>query len=82
MPLRNHIWTKGKGDTLCYATQVNQDALQKAVEEPVDAALVVGGRNSSNTFQLYRVCESRFSERAHYIQSEAEHPLIGNDPAL
>ena len=66
----NHLWIKGKGDTLCYATQVNQDALQKAVEEPVDAALVVGGRNSSNTFQLYRVCESRFGERAHYIQSE------------
>lgn len=65
-----HIWSKGKGDTLCYATQVNQDALHKAVQEPVDAALVVGGKNSSNTFQLYRVCEQRFGERAHYIQSE------------
>ena len=67
----DHLWSKGKGDTLCYATQVNQDALQKAVAEPVDAALVVGGKNSSNTFQLYRVCEERFAERAHYIQSEA-----------
>ena len=66
-----HLWTQGKGDTLCYATQVNQDALQKAVAEDVDAALVVGGRNSSNTFQLYRVCRERFGERAHYIQSEA-----------
>ncbi|PXA05459.1 4-hydroxy-3-methylbut-2-enyl diphosphate reductase [Coraliomargarita sinensis] len=65
-----HIWSKGKGDTLCYATQVNQDALQKAVEMPVDIALVVGGKNSSNTFQLYRVCEERFGKRAHYIQSE------------
>jgi 4-hydroxy-3-methylbut-2-enyl diphosphate reductase len=66
-----HLWSKGKGDTLCYATQVNQDALQKAVNQPIDAALVVGGKNSSNTFQLYRVCEERFGERAHYIQSEA-----------
>ncbi len=65
-----HLWSKGKGDTLCYATQVNQDALQKAVEQPIDAAIVVGGRNSSNTFQLYRVCEQRFGEHAHYIQSE------------
>jgi 4-hydroxy-3-methylbut-2-enyl diphosphate reductase len=66
-----HLWSKGKGDTLCYATQVNQDALQKAVEQPIDTALVVGGKNSSNTFQLYRVCEARFGENAHYIQSEA-----------
>jgi 4-hydroxy-3-methylbut-2-enyl diphosphate reductase len=66
-----HLWSKGKGDTLCYATQVNQDALHKAVEQPIDAALVVGGKNSSNTFQLYRVCMERFGENAHYIQSEA-----------
>jgi len=67
----DHLWSKGKGDTLCYATQVNQDALQKAVEQPIDAALVVGGKNSSNTFQLYRVCAGRFGGSAHYIQSEA-----------
>lgn len=66
----DHLWSKGKGDTLCYATQVNQDALQKAVEQSLDAALVVGGKNSSNTFQLYRVCEQRFGPGAHYIQSE------------
>lgn len=66
-----HLWSKGKGDTLCYATQVNQDALHKAVELPIDAAIVVGGKNSSNTFQLYRVCEERFGEKSHYIQSEA-----------
>ena len=67
----NHLWSKGKGDTLCYATQVNQDALQQAVEQPIDAALIVGGKNSSNTFQLYRVCAERFGESAHYIQSES-----------
>ena len=66
-----HLWLKGKGDTLCYATQVNQDALQKAIEQTVDAALVVGGKNSSNTFQLYRMCEQRFGKKAHFIQSEA-----------
>ena len=67
----SHLWSKGKGDTLCYATQVNQDALQQAVEQPIDAALIVGGKNSSNTFQLYRVCAERFGESAHYIQSES-----------
>ncbi|WP_269524051.1 4-hydroxy-3-methylbut-2-enyl diphosphate reductase [Coraliomargarita parva] len=69
--VESHLWSKGKGDTLCYATQVNQDALRKAVEQPVDAALVVGGKNSSNTYQLYRVCKERFGDKAHYIQSEA-----------
>ena len=66
-----HLWLKGKGDTLCYATQVNQDALHKSIEQPVDAALVIGGKNSSNTYQLYRVCEKRYGTKAHFIQSES-----------
>jgi len=69
--LEQHMAMSSKGDTLCYATQVNQDALAKAIEENVDLAIVVGGKNSSNTFQLYRICEKAFGERAFYIQSEA-----------
>jgi 4-hydroxy-3-methylbut-2-enyl diphosphate reductase len=65
-----HLWSQGKGDTLCYATQVNQDALQSALAEPIDIALVVGGHNSSNTYQLYHVCSKRLGRKAHYIQSE------------
>lgn len=65
-----HVGGAGKKDTLCYATQVNQDALARALAEPLDAAFVVGGRNSSNTYQLYRVCEARLGERAFFIQSE------------
>jgi len=60
----------GKRDTLCYATQVNQDALARALNEPLDAAFVVGGKNSSNTYQLYRVCEQALGNRAFFIQSE------------
>jgi 4-hydroxy-3-methylbut-2-en-1-yl diphosphate reductase len=66
----NHLHANSRGDTLCYATQVNQDALERALAQGADAALVIGGRNSSNTFQLFRLCEARFGERAHYIQSE------------
>ena len=58
-------------DTLCYATQVNQDALNRALQEPLDAAFVIGGKNSSNTYQLFRLCEERLGERAFFIQSEA-----------
>lgn len=60
----------GRADTLCYATQVNQDALSRALELPLDAAIVIGGRNSSNTYQLYRLCEARLGARALFIQSE------------
>jgi 4-hydroxy-3-methylbut-2-enyl diphosphate reductase len=61
---------QGRNDTLCYATQVNQDALARALAEPLDAAFVIGGKNSSNTYQLYRLCEQRLGPRAFFIQSE------------
>jgi 4-hydroxy-3-methylbut-2-enyl diphosphate reductase len=61
----------GRRDTLCYATQVNQDALARALDEPLDAALVIGGKNSSNTYQLFRLCEEKLGEKAFFIQSEA-----------
>jgi 4-hydroxy-3-methylbut-2-en-1-yl diphosphate reductase len=61
----------GKRDTLCYATQVNQDALSRALAEPLDAAFVIGGKNSSNTYQLHRLCEQRLGKSAFFIQSEA-----------
>lgn len=60
-----------RNDTLCYATQVNQDALARALASPLDAAFVIGGINSSNTYQLHRLCEQRLPGRAFFIQSEA-----------
>ncbi|AOS45365.1 4-hydroxy-3-methylbut-2-enyl diphosphate reductase [Lacunisphaera limnophila] len=66
----DHVGGADRKDTLCYATQVNQDALQRALTVPLDAAFVVGGKNSSNTYQLYRVCEQQLGQRAYFIQSE------------
>ncbi len=60
-----------KRDTLCYATQVNQDALGRALQRPLDVAFIIGGKNSSNTYQLYRLCEQQLPGRAFFIQSEA-----------
>ncbi len=65
-----HVGGSGKKDTLCYATQVNQDALSRALAEPLDAAFVIGGKNSSNTYQLFRLCEQKMGARACFIQSE------------
>jgi 4-hydroxy-3-methylbut-2-enyl diphosphate reductase len=69
----------GRRDTLCYATQVNQDALSRALAEPLDAAFVIGGKNSSNTYQLFRLGEQSLGERAFFIQSEAN---IGSRAAV
>lgn len=60
----------GRRDTLCYATQVNQDALGRALSDPLEAAFVIGGKNSSNTYQLFRLCAQKLGENAHFIQSE------------
>ena len=60
----------GRRDTLCYATQVNQDALSRALADPLDAAFVLGGKNSSNTYQLFRLCEQELGDKAFFIQSE------------
>jgi len=65
-----HVGGSGKKDTLCYATQVNQDALSRALAEPLDVAFVIGGKNSSNTYQLFRLCEEKMGPRAYFIQSE------------
>lgn len=66
-----HVGGSGRNDTLCYATQVNQDALAKALSSPLDAAFVIGGKNSSNTYQLYRLCAQTLGDKAYFIQSEA-----------
>ena len=67
----NRVGGSKRRDTLCYATQVNQDALGRALSEPLDAAFVIGGKNSSNTYQLFRLCEERLGKAAFFIQSEA-----------
>jgi 4-hydroxy-3-methylbut-2-enyl diphosphate reductase len=67
----NRVGGSKRRDTLCYATQVNQDALGRALGEPLDAAFVIGGKNSSNTYQLFRLCEERLGRAAFFIQSEA-----------
>jgi 4-hydroxy-3-methylbut-2-enyl diphosphate reductase len=44
-------------DTICSATQDRQDAVIALLQEhPVDLMIVIGGLNSSNTFNLARIC--------------------------
>ncbi|MGI9140325.1 MAG: 4-hydroxy-3-methylbut-2-enyl diphosphate reductase, partial [Gemmatimonadaceae bacterium] len=43
-------------DTICSATQDRQDAVDELLREPLDAMVVVGGYNSSNTISLAAIC--------------------------
>ena len=43
-------------DTLCYATNQNQNATRALLRSGADLALIVGGYNSSNTAHLLEIC--------------------------
>ena len=47
-------------DTLCYATNDNQQATIDLLKENVDLAIVVGGYNSSNTSHIVELLEEKF----------------------
>ncbi len=57
-------------DTLCYATNENQDATYGLLETDADFAVVVGGYNSSNTSHLVELLERKF--KTYFISSEHE----------
>jgi 4-hydroxy-3-methylbut-2-enyl diphosphate reductase len=57
-------------DTLCYATNDNQDATYELLNTDADLAVVVGGYNSSNTSHIVELCERKFD--TYFINSENE----------
>jgi len=57
-------------DTLCYATNDNQQATYGVLKEPADLALVIGGYNSSNTSHIAELCEEKLP--TFFIQNETE----------
>ena len=53
--IKNHF--ADTSDTLCYATNENQNATYALIDHGADLALVVGGYNSSNTSHIVELCE-------------------------
>ena len=66
--LKNHF--ADTRDTLCYATNDNQDATYKLLETNADMAIVAGGYNSSNTSHIVELCERKFP--TYFINSDKE----------
>ena len=63
-------------DTICSATQERQDAVLELLTEPLDAMIVIGGFNSSNTISLAALCAERVPtyhiETSNAIDPEAK----------
>jgi 4-hydroxy-3-methylbut-2-enyl diphosphate reductase len=57
-------------DTLCYATNENQEATYGLQETDADLAIVIGGYNSSNTSHLVELCSRRFP--TYFIASDKD----------
>lgn len=57
-------------DTLCYATNENQNATYALIEHGADIAIVVGGYNSSNTSHIVELCDQ--SLPTYFIQNADE----------
>lgn len=64
-------------DTLCYATNDNQQATIGLLQEEADLAIVIGGYNSSNTSHIVELCEEKLP--TYFINSAKE---IINDSAI
>jgi 4-hydroxy-3-methylbut-2-enyl diphosphate reductase len=61
-------------DTLCYATNDNQQATLGVLDHPAHLAVVVGGYNSSNTSHIVELCETRMP--TFFIKDEME--IVGS----
>ncbi len=57
-------------DTLCYATNDNQQATHGVLQHAAHLALVVGGYNSSNTSHIVELCEEKVP--TYFIKNETE----------
>ncbi|MBN8696871.1 MAG: 4-hydroxy-3-methylbut-2-enyl diphosphate reductase [Bacteroidetes bacterium] len=57
-------------DTLCYATNENQEATYALLKTDANLAIVVGGYNSSNTSHIVELCEEKLP--TYFISSAAE----------
>jgi 4-hydroxy-3-methylbut-2-enyl diphosphate reductase len=59
-------------NTICSATDVRQKSAEE-ISKKVDAMIVIGGKNSSNTTKLFQICRNN-CERTFHIENLEELP--------
>jgi len=57
-------------NTICNATFENQEAIRK-LSKKADVMIVIGGKNSSNTKQLFSIAQE-YCKDSHHIEDESE----------
>ena len=57
-------------DTICNATKERQESAGSLASE-VDAMIVIGGKNSSNTQKLFDICKSQ-CQNTYFVQSVSD----------
>ncbi len=62
-------------DTLCYATNENQNATLHLIDSGGDVGIVVGGYNSSNTSHLFDLCAEKMP--AYFVRDAEE--IVSSD---
>ena len=57
-------------NTICFATRQRQESAARLAGE-VDAIVIVGGKNSSNTTHLYEICKAH-CPKSHFVEGADE----------
>lgn len=60
-------------NTICNATRIRQESTAKLAQE-VDAMVVIGSHNSSNTKKLYEIAK-KYCDNSHFIENIQDLPL-------
>ena len=59
-------------NTICSATEIRQKTAAK-ISKKVDAMVIIGGKNSSNTTKLYEICKKNCNNTIH-VENSGEIP--------
>ncbi|GFZ29589.1 4-hydroxy-3-methylbut-2-enyl diphosphate reductase [Clostridium zeae] len=68
-------------NTICSATDVRQRSAEE-ISKKVDAMIVIGGKNSSNTTKLFQICRSNCENTIHIENLEELPKELLNDNSI